>query len=83
MDRDGADPQALVDVRYEETAEERECVVGVMALTPVFANSLLCADRHLCEALVRVTVNSFARDLRTSIKNESTGSSIHAMNKSM
>jgi hypothetical protein len=57
------DAQAVVDVRNEKTTGERECTVCVMVLTPAFANALLCADRHLYETLVRVTVYSFAPNL--------------------
>jgi hypothetical protein len=36
-----------------------------MALTPAFANFLLCADRHLNETLVRVPAYLYPQNLLT------------------
>jgi hypothetical protein len=81
MDHDSADAQAVVDVRNEKTTGERACTVCVMVLTTAFANAPLCADRHLYETLVRVTVYAFAPNL-TPDKKVVYGPSIRAMKES-
>ncbi|MFL9909543.1 hypothetical protein [Paraburkholderia sp. RL17-337-BIB-A] len=81
MDHDSAAAQAVVDVRNGKTTGARACTVCVMVLTSTFANALLCADRHLYETLVRVTVYAFAPHL-TPNKKLVYGPSIHAMKES-